>query len=197
MLPRLMASFCLSCRFLPPPSCITSCNEGELLPSRTASRRIRFGRPTILLAANLGTATHPDQMVAKRNSEARQRARVPLSEPPESQLDSFVAKFDPSVANLIRDCRSAVRKRLPTAIEQVYDNYNFLAIGFCTSERTSDCIVSLAASANGVALSFYYGATLSDPDRVSSGRGKQNRFIRLASKRLSTTRKSRPCYVPP
>jgi hypothetical protein len=98
---------------------------------------------------------------------------------PAKQLDSFIAKFDPAVARLIRSARSALRKRLPTAIEQVYDNYNFLAIGYCTTERTSDCIVSLACGANGVSLSFYNGASLPDPLKLLLGSGKQNRFIRL------------------
>jgi hypothetical protein len=100
---------------------------------------------------------------------------------PAKQVAAFIAKFDPEVARLIRSARSALRKRLPTAIEQVYDNYNFLAIGYCTTERTSDCIVSLAAASNGVSLSFYYGATLPDPDKILLGSGKQNRFVRLES----------------
>jgi len=96
-----------------------------------------------------------------------------------SQVASFIAKFDPANARLIRACRSAMRRRLPTANELVYDNYNFLAIGYSASERTSDCIVSLAAGANGVSLSFYYGATLPDPDGILLGSGNQNRFVRL------------------
>lgn len=98
---------------------------------------------------------------------------------PAKQIEGFIAKFDPENAKLIRSTRVALRKRLPTAIEQVYDNYNFLAIGYCTTEHTSDCIVSLAAAANGVGLSFYHGATLPDPDRILLGSGKQNRFVRL------------------
>ena len=74
-----------------------------------------------------------------------------------------------------------MRKRLPTANELVYDNYNFLAIGYSASERTSDCVVSLAAASNGVSLSFYYGATLPDPDHILLGSGSQNRFVRLPS----------------
>jgi hypothetical protein len=100
---------------------------------------------------------------------------------PAKQLASFLAKFDPAVARLIRSARSTLRKRLPTAVELVYDNYNFLAIGYCTSERTSDCIVSIACAANGVALSFYNGASLPDPEKILLGSGKQNRFIRLES----------------
>jgi hypothetical protein len=98
---------------------------------------------------------------------------------PAAQLAGFLAKYDPAVAALARSCRLAVRKRFPTAIEQVYDNFNFLAIGFCSTERTSDCVVSLAVSPKGVSLSFYYGATLPDPTGILLGEGKQNRFIRL------------------
>ena len=101
------------------------------------------------------------------------------AETPARQLAAFIAKFDPAVAAVIRGARSILRKRFPTAVEQVYDNYNFLAIGFCSTERTSDCIVSLAVSAKGVALSFYNGATLPDPSGILLGGGKQNRFVRL------------------
>jgi Domain of unknown function (DU1801) len=106
-------------------------------------------------------------------------AAAPAS--PAKQLAGFIAKYDPEIGKLVRPARSALRKRLPTAIEQVYDNFNFLAIGFCTTERTSDCIVSLAVSPKGVSLSFYYGASLPDPDKVLLGSGNQNRFVRLES----------------
>src|SRR3954471_14900977 len=100
-----------------------------------------------------------------------------------TQVAAFIAKFDKDVAKLTRAARSVLRKRIPAAIEQVYDNYNFLAIGYCTSERTSDCIVSLAVSAKGVALSFYHGASLADPEGILLGEGRQNRFLRLENAR--------------
>jgi hypothetical protein len=99
----------------------------------------------------------------------------------EQQLASFVQKFDAKNANLIRSVRRVLRKRLPTANELVYDNYNFFVIGYCSTERPSDCIVSIAAGANGVGLSFYYGATLPDPHKLLLGSGSQNRFIRIES----------------
>lgn len=109
----------------------------------------------------------------------RKTAKHPTGESPAKQIAGFIAKFDPEVAKLIRAARTALRNHFPTSIEQVYDNYNFLAIGFCTTERTSDCIVSIAASSKGVGLSFYHGATLPDPHKILQGGGKQNRFIRL------------------
>ncbi len=99
----------------------------------------------------------------------------------EQQLAGFIEKFDSKNATLIRALRKALRKRLPTANELVYDNYNFFVIGYCSTERPSDCILSIAAAANGVGLSFYYGATLPDPHGLLLGSGSQNRFIRLES----------------
>ena len=99
----------------------------------------------------------------------------------EKQLADFIEKFDSKNAALIRSVRKVLRKRLPTANELVYDNYNFFVIGYCSTERPSDCILSIAAGANGVGLSFYYGATLPDPCKLLLGSGRQNRFIRIES----------------
>jgi Domain of unknown function (DU1801) len=117
----------------------------------------------------------------RRSAAVTGNWRLPLPDKPtpSRQLAGFIAKYDASVAKLARQCRAALRKRLPTAIEQVYDNYQFLAIGYCSTDRTSDCIVSLAVSPKGVALSFYNGASIPDPDHVLQGAGKQNRFVRL------------------
>jgi hypothetical protein len=97
----------------------------------------------------------------------------------EKQLAGFIAKFAPQIAKAIRECRAVMRKRFPAANELVYDNYNFFVIGYCTTEKPSDCIVSIIANAKGLALSFYYGATLPDPCRILHGSGSQNRFVRL------------------
>lgn len=105
-----------------------------------------------------------------------------MAETAERQLAGFVGKFEPAMGKLIRECRAVLRKRFPAANELVYDNYNFLVIGYCTTERPSDCVVSLAANAKGLGLSFYQGATLPDPHKVLQGSGTQNRFVRLASK---------------
>jgi Domain of unknown function (DU1801) len=97
----------------------------------------------------------------------------------ESQLDGFIEKFEPAHQRLIREVRKALRKRFRTANELVYDNYNFFVIGFGPSERPSDCIVSIAAGANGVGLCFLHGAKLPDPKKILLGAGNQTRFIRL------------------
>jgi len=99
----------------------------------------------------------------------------------EKQLQRFIDKFEPKHRATIRAARRALRKQFPTANELAYDNYNFFVIGFGLSERPSECFVSIAAAANGVALCFIHGASLPDPRRILSGSGRQTRFVRLPS----------------
>lgn len=98
---------------------------------------------------------------------------------PEAQLRGFIDKFDAADRVLIRAVRRALRKRFPTAYELVYDNYNFLVLGYSPTERPSDAVVSVAAGANGVGLCFIRGATLPDPKKILLGSGNQTRFIRV------------------
>ena len=109
-----------------------------------------------------------------------QMPKPALSKDPETAARSLHCKVRSADGRLIRSVRTALQKRLPTANELVYDNYNFFVIGYCSTDRPSDCIVSLVANAKGIGLSFYYGATLPDPAGILQGSGSQNRFIRLA-----------------
>ena len=100
---------------------------------------------------------------------------------PARQLNTFIGRFDPAIRKIVREARAKLRRRLPAAIELVYDNYNALAIGFASSERASDVIVSLAVYARGVNLYFIYGVALADPHHLLLGSGNQGRFVRLES----------------
>src|SRR6476660_3068015 len=99
----------------------------------------------------------------------------------ERQLGGFIDKFERKLQALIRAVRQALRKRLPTAHEMAYDNYNFFVIGYSPTERPSDALVTIAAGASGVGLCFIQGARLEDPKRLLSGGGKQTRFLRIPS----------------
>ncbi|MDZ4832012.1 MAG: DUF1801 domain-containing protein [Phycisphaerae bacterium] len=116
-----------------------------------------------------------------KTRDNKPKVPTPVGDSPAKQLAGFIAKFDPATATMIKLCRAALRKRMPTAFELVYDHYNFFVIGFCSTPRASDCIVSLATSANGVGLCFIFGAKLPDPHKILLGSGKQTRFIRLES----------------
>src|SRR5437762_1677501 len=107
-----------------------------------------------------------------------------LLTPAETQLQGFINKFEPKHSALIRAVRKVLRKRMPTANELVWDNYNFFVLSYGSTERPSDCIVTIAAAANGVGLSFYRGASLPDPKKILLGSGGQNRFIRIDSQKV-------------
>jgi len=113
--------------------------------------------------------------------------RTSRSSPPQATLDAeaalqgFIAKFDVPHQRLIGEVRAALRRRFPAANELVYDNYNFFVIGYCPTDRPSDALLSIAASAKGVSLCFIHGASLADPARLLLGSGKQTRFLRVES----------------
>jgi hypothetical protein len=100
---------------------------------------------------------------------------------PELQLRKFIGKFEPKHQRLIRSVRQVLRRKFPTLHELVYDNYNFFVIGYCSTERPSDCIFSIAAASSGVGLCFTHGASFPDPKRILVGSGKQTRFLRIES----------------
>ncbi len=98
----------------------------------------------------------------------------------ETRLAGFIAKFSPEMQARIRACRAKMRARLPDAVELVYDNYNFLVIGYGPTRRASDAILSLAAHARGVNLCFLQrGPELPDPGSILRGRGNVARNMRL------------------
>jgi len=101
---------------------------------------------------------------------------------PSAQLAGFLAKFTPEVAALARRSLVTMRKRLPGAIELVYDNYNALAIGFASTERASDAVFSIAVFPRRPILCFLQtGAQLPDPDGLLHGSGTRVRHIPLES----------------
>ena len=104
-----------------------------------------------------------------------------MTDSPAKQLDALIRRFDPAIQKVVRQARTKLRKRMPAAVELVYDNYNALAIGYGSSERRGDWIVSLAVYARGVNLYFIYGVALPDPRGLLEGSGNQGRFLRLES----------------
>ena len=97
----------------------------------------------------------------------------------DKQLDRFLDAYTPEVADIARKTLAKLRKRLPNAIEMVYDNYNALACGFGPSERVSEVIFSIAVYPKHVNFFFLQGAKLPDPDGLLQGEGSRVRHIRL------------------
>ena len=103
------------------------------------------------------------------------------TESPEDQLEKFLARYTPEIAGLARAALAKMRKRLPGAVEMVYDNYNALVIGFCPGERPSEVIFSIALYPRWVNLFFAHGKSLRDPEKLLKGGGNRVRNIVLES----------------
>jgi hypothetical protein len=97
----------------------------------------------------------------------------------EAQLKGFLAKFTPEVAGTAKACIAAMRRRYPTAVRIVYDNYNALVVGFGPSERASEAMFSIAVYPRWVNLFFLRGANLPDPEKLLLGSGNIVRRIML------------------
>ncbi|HET6898002.1 MAG TPA: hypothetical protein VFK70_06635 [Vicinamibacteria bacterium] len=91
----------------------------------------------------------------------------------------MIARFDPAIQKVVRQARTRLRKRLPAAVELVYDNYNALVIGFGPSERASEAVMSIALYPRWVTLFFLDGARLADPARRLKGSGTRVRHVVL------------------
>ncbi len=96
-----------------------------------------------------------------------------------SQFDSFLAKYDPEVEAFARRALAKMRKLVSGAVEMVYDNFNWLVIGFSPTERPSEAIFSLVLPPGRVTLCFLQGAGLPDPTKRLRGSGNVVRNIRL------------------
>jgi hypothetical protein len=99
----------------------------------------------------------------------------------DKELATFIGKYAPEVAAVAKAALVKMRKRLPGAIELVWDNYNALAIAFGSSEKLADVVFSIALYPRWVSLFFKDGATLADPEKLLQGRGKAMRHIVLES----------------
>ena len=96
---------------------------------------------------------------------------------PRRELDAFIDRYTPEIARKARAILAKMRKRLPGAVELVYDNYNALAIGFSPSERASEGIFSIAIFPRHPSLFFLQGVKLPDPAKRLRGNGNVVRHI--------------------
>jgi len=127
----------------------------------------------------------PAPRLAPRRGAA---ASGPAKGDAEAKLEGFLAKYDPKIAALGRKAFAVMRRRLPGAIELVYDNYNALVIGFSAVDKVSRTPFSIALYPRWITLFFLQGAVLPDPKRLLQGKGSIVRSIRIEdAKALAAT----------
>ena len=96
-----------------------------------------------------------------------------------AQLTAIIDARPPAMAKLTKAVLARVRERLPGSVEMVYDKKNALVIGFCSAERASHVINSIAVYSKWVNLYFFEGDSLPDPEGLLQGTGSMVRSIRV------------------
>jgi hypothetical protein len=105
-----------------------------------------------------------------------------LTATPNAQLDGFIKKYSPEIASQGRAVLAKMRRLVPGAHQIVYDNYNFLVVGFGPSERSSEAILSVAFAPRWITIFFLQNPrTFADPHKLLRGSGGKVRGIRLSS----------------
>ena len=107
----------------------------------------------------------PQSLAARRSAEAGVR--------------ELIARFAPAHEGLVATTRRALKKRLPTAHELVYEYRDCFVISYSPDDRGYEGVLALRASADGVKLYFNRGKGLPDPGKLLRGSGNQTRWIQL------------------
>src|SRR5688500_8990846 len=108
-------------------------------------------------------------------------AKPPVPTLTSAQLEAIIDARPPEMAKLTKAVLAKVRERLPGSVEMVYDKKNSLVIGFCSAERASNVINSIATYSKWINLYFFEGDTLPDPLGLLHGRGTKVRSIRVTA----------------
>jgi hypothetical protein len=95
------------------------------------------------------------------------------------QLEEFLDRFTPEMAALGRSVIERLRCRLPQADALIFDNYNFLGMGFSADGTSSGVFLSLVLYPRWANLFFFKGVLMHDPDGLLDGNGKIIRHVRL------------------
>ena len=111
-------------------------------------------------------------------------AELPLQPPAErraaeAELSELLAAIAPAQQELAGTVRRALKKRLPTAHEIVYEYADCVVISYSPNERGYEGVLSIRASARGVELYFNHGKGLPDPEKLLRGSARQVRFIQI------------------
>jgi hypothetical protein len=102
-----------------------------------------------------------------------------MSRPPDRQLLSYLASYDPHISDLTLAVREVVLEEAPDAIESVSKSYA-VAIGFSfTGKPLKDGFCHIVTYSTHVNLGFNRGALLPDPNQVLVGTGKSIRHVTI------------------
>ena len=103
----------------------------------------------------------------------------PMGKQDNKELLKFLEAFPLESRTIALELRDWVWGLYPKCNELIYDNYNFLAFGWGTTDRMSDIFCSIAVGTRGVIFGFMWGVRLDDPKGLLAGGGNQFRSLRV------------------
>jgi hypothetical protein len=92
-------------------------------------------------------------------------------------IEDFLSAYSQSVQEIALKLRSIVREVMPEASERVDTSYQ--AIRYSAGEKMKDTIVYIAPFKDSVNLGFYRGTSLTDPNKLLRGTGKNLRHMKF------------------
>jgi hypothetical protein len=114
--------------------------------------------------------------VVRRRPDVAKKAIATLTD---AQLRALIDQRPPEIAALAKKVLATMRKRLAGSTELIYDKKNSLVIGFCSTDRASNVINSIATYTRWINLYFFEGGSLPDPEGLLQGTGAMVRSIRI------------------
>jgi hypothetical protein len=102
-----------------------------------------------------------------------------MTRPPDHQLLSYLAPYNPHVSGLMLALRQVVLEEAPQAIESIFQGYAVSIVFSFTGKPMKDGFCHIVAYKSHVNLGFNRGALLPDPSRVLTGTGKSIRHVTI------------------
>lgn len=92
---------------------------------------------------------------------------------------AIIARHAPDCATVVAAARRALRRRLPTANEIVYEYRAWFVISYSPDTQGQHGVVALRGDASGLRLYFNAGKRLPDPTGALQGKGGLVRWVEL------------------
>lgn len=100
---------------------------------------------------------------------------------PQAVLRTLLSRCEPAVGRLFAAVRTAMRRRLPTANELVYDYGTFVVISYAPDEQPMHAVAAISTRDGAVSVYLMHGGDLPDPRKLLQGSGKLARYFRVAA----------------
>lgn len=98
---------------------------------------------------------------------------------PPKELLQFLESYDRPIRELALATRLLVLEEMAPCIENMYDAYSAVALGYGSSDRLKDGVIHVAVYAGHVNIGFNHGTELDNETGLLQGTGRRVRHITI------------------